>query len=76
MSARIVEVAAAVLERPDGSFLMARRPEGKAYAGWWEFPGGKLEAGESACQALERELREELGIEVTEAWPWLNRAFV
>jgi 8-oxo-dGTP diphosphatase len=76
MSARIVEVAAAVLERPDGSFLMARRPEGKAYAGWWEFPGGKLEVGESARQALERELREELGIEVTEAWPWVNRAFV
>lgn len=76
MNARVVEVAAAVLERPDGSFLMARRPEGKAYAGWWEFPGGKLEAGESARQALARELREELGVEVTEAWPWLNRAFV
>ncbi len=76
MNARVVEVAAAVLERPDGSFLMARRPEGKAYAGWWEFPGGKLEAGESAPQALARELREELGIEVIEAWPWLNRAFV
>lgn len=71
-----VEVAAAVIERPDGSFLMARRPEGKAYAGWWEFPGGKVEAGESARRALDRELREELGIRVTEAWPWLNRAFV
>jgi 8-oxo-dGTP diphosphatase len=72
----IVEVAAAVIERPDGGFLMASRPPGKAYAGWWEFPGGKVEPGESPRQALERELREELGIRVTEAWPWLNRAFV
>ncbi|OYY93570.1 MAG: DNA mismatch repair protein MutT [Hydrogenophilales bacterium 28-61-23] len=71
-----IEVAAAVIERPDGAFLMARRPEGKAYAGWWEFPGGKLEAGESARQALDRELHEELGIDVDEAWPWLNRFFV
>ncbi len=75
MSAR-VEVAAAVIERPDGSFLMARRPEGKAYAGWWEFPGGKVETGETARAALDRELREELGIQVHTAWPWLNRAFV
>lgn len=73
---QLVEVAAAVIERPDGTFLMARRPEGKAYAGWWEFPGGKVEAGESARHALDRELREELGIEVVEAWPWLKRAFV
>lgn len=71
-----IEVAAAVIERPDGSFLMACRPEGKPYAGWWEFPGGKVEAGESARQALDRELHEELGIEVEEAWPWLNRSFV
>ncbi|MDP2834249.1 MAG: Nudix family hydrolase [Pseudomonadota bacterium] len=72
----IVEVAAAVIERPDGTFLMARRPQGKAYAGWWEFPGGKVEAGETARHALDRELREELGIEVVEAWPWLKRSFV
>ena len=72
----MVEVAAAVIERPDGTFLMARRPEGKVYGGWWEFPGGKVEPGETSRQALERELREELGIQVTEAWPWLNRAFV
>ncbi len=74
MSKRI-EVAAAVIERPDGAFLMASRPPGKVYAGWWEFPGGKVEAGESARHALTRELREELGIEVEEAWPWLNRSF-
>jgi len=73
---KVVEVAAAVIERADGSFLMASRPAGKAYAGWWEFPGGKVEAGETARQALQRELEEELGIHVHEAWPWLNRSFV
>lgn len=76
MATGIVEVAAAVIERPDGAFLMASRPEGKAYAGWWEFPGGKVEPGETARHALDRELREELGIRVTEAWPWLTRSFV
>jgi 8-oxo-dGTP diphosphatase len=76
MSESSVEVAAAVIERPDGAFLMASRPKGKAYAGWWEFPGGKVEAGETARAALDRELREELGIEVETAWPWLNRAYV
>lgn len=71
-----IEVAAAVIEQADGRFLMASRPAGKAYAGWWEFPGGKVEAGETARQALDRELREELGITVRQAWPWLNREFV
>lgn len=70
-----VEVAAAVIERPDGTFLMASRPEGKVYAGWWEFPGGKVESGESARHALDRELKEELGISVRTAYPWINRAF-
>jgi 8-oxo-dGTP diphosphatase len=70
-----VEVAAAVIERPDGSFLMASRPPGKVYAGWWEFPGGKIEPGETARHALDRELHEELGLEVETAYPWLNRAF-
>ncbi len=72
----IVDVAAAVILRADGAFLLARRPEGKVYAGWWEFPGGKVEAGESLAAALSRELREELGIEVKHAWPWLTRVFV
>lgn len=75
MSTQRIEVAAAVIEQPDGRFLMARRPEGKVYAGWWEFPGGKVEAGETARQALDRELHEELGIEVEAAWPWLSRSF-
>lgn len=70
-----VEVAAAVIERPDGSFLMASRPQGKVYAGWWEFPGGKVEPGESARHALDRELHEELGIAVKTAYPWINRAY-
>ncbi|MDD5365109.1 MAG: Nudix family hydrolase [Gallionellaceae bacterium] len=70
-----VEVAAAVIERPDGTFLMASRPEGKVYAGWWEFPGGKVEPGETARHALDRELQEELGIRVKTAYPWINRAF-
>jgi 8-oxo-dGTP diphosphatase len=71
-----LEVAAAVIERPDGSFLLAQRPAGKVYAGWWEFPGGKIEAGESAADALARELREELGIEVRRAYPWVTRAHI
>ncbi len=71
----IVEVAAAVILRADGAFLLAKRPQGKVYAGWWEFPGGKVEAGEPAGQALSRELHEELGIEVGRAWPWLTRVF-
>ena len=58
----MIEVVAAVLERADGSFLLAQRPPGKVYAGWWEFPGGKVDAGEPLARALERELDEELGI--------------
>lgn len=69
----IVDVAAAVIERPDGSFLLAQRPAGKVYAGWWEFPGGKVEAGEPPERALARELHEELGIEVRTAYPWITR---
>ncbi len=72
---KIVEVAAAVLQKPDGSFLLAQRPEGKAYAGYWEFPGGKIEPGETPYRALVRELREELGITVEIAYPWLTRVF-
>ena len=71
-----VEVAAAVIQRPDGSFLLAQRPAGKVYAGWWEFPGGKVEAGEPAQAALARELREELGIDVRTAYPWITRMHV
>jgi len=72
---KIVEVAAAVLQRADGSFLLAQRPVDKIWAGYWEFPGGKLEQGESARDALVRELHEELGITVHTAYPWLMRVF-
>lgn len=74
--AQAVEVAAAVIERPDGSFLLAQRPAGKVYAGWWEFPGGKVEPGEPAEQALARELHEELGIDVLRAYPWITRVHI
>lgn len=73
---KIVQVAAAVMLRADGrEFLLAQRPEGKVYAGYWEFPGGKVEPGENYRQALIRELHEELGITVTECAPWLTREF-
>jgi 8-oxo-dGTP diphosphatase len=71
----IVEVAAAVIVRPDGAYLLAQRPEGRVYSGWWEFPGGKIEAGESPDRALARELDEELGIEVRRAYRWITRTY-
>ena len=74
MTVKITEVAAAVIERP-GEFLLAQRPAGKPYPGYWEFPGGKIEPGEDARAALVRELREELGIEVREATPWITRVY-
>jgi len=70
-----VEVAAAVILREDGRFLLGQRPAGKVYAGYWEFPGGKIEAGEAPLPALTRELREELGVEVDTAYPWLTRDY-
>ncbi|MBH1966005.1 MAG: NUDIX domain-containing protein [Comamonadaceae bacterium] len=60
----VVDVGVGVLFRPDGSFLLTSRPSGKVYEGYWEFPGGKLEAGETVEHALARELHEELGIQV------------
>ncbi len=70
-----VEVAAAVILRDEGQFLLAQRPAGKVYAGYWEFPGGKVEPGESAAAALSRELHEELGIDVELAHPWITRDY-
>ena len=66
----VVDVAVGVLVQADGQFLLTSRPEGKVYAGYWEFPGGKLEAGESVEQALRRELQEELGITIGQAQAW------
>ena len=65
-----VDVAVGVLIDGEGRFLMTSRPTGKVYADHWEFPGGKLEAGETVAQALRRELNEELGIDIGEAHPW------
>jgi 8-oxo-dGTP diphosphatase len=67
----VVHVAAGVVLRADGAALLADRPGGKHYAGYWEFPGGKIEDGESVEHALARELAEELGITVTESVPWV-----
>ena len=66
----VTEVAVGVLILSNGDFLLTSRPPGKVYEGYWEFPGGKLEAGESVQQALARELQEELGIEIGVASLW------
>jgi 8-oxo-dGTP diphosphatase len=66
----ITEVAVGVLIRSNGDFLMTTRPVGKAYAGYWEFPGGKLEANETVVDALRRELKEEIGVDITDAQIW------
>ena len=62
--------------RPNGDVLMAQRPDGKPYAGYWEFPGGKVEAGEDIAAALVREFQEELGIEITQANAWCGVDYV
>lgn len=66
----VTEVAVGVLIDPQGRFLLTSRPPGKAYAGHWEFPGGKLEAGETVAQALRRELHEELGLAIGAVHHW------
>ena len=66
----VVDVAVGVLIRPEGDFLLTSRPAGKVYEGYWEFPGGKLETGETVVQALARELHEELGITIGLAESW------
>lgn len=70
-----VDVAVGILIRPDGRLLLASRPAGKPYAGYWEFPGGKLEPGETVAHALARELHEELGVDIGPVFPWLVRVF-
>ncbi|WP_374591730.1 NUDIX domain-containing protein [Aquabacterium sp.] len=75
-----VEVAVGVLVERDaqgaeGRFLLTSRPPGKVYEGYWEFPGGKLEAGETVDQALRRELIEELGITIGTTHPWKIEIF-
>ena len=65
-----VAVAVGVLVRDDGRFLLTSRPEGKVYAGYWEFPGGKVEPGETIEEALRRELVEEIGVTIGAVHPW------
>ena len=71
MTRQHTEVAVGILIREgDGALLLSTRPQGKPYAGYWEFPGGKIEPGESVEQALRRELQEELGITIASAEVW------
>jgi 8-oxo-dGTP diphosphatase len=72
MTKPFIDVAAGMILRADGALLLAERPADKPWAGWWELPGGKIEAGETTLQALARELKEELDIDVTEATPWVT----
>ncbi len=67
----LLHVVAGIVYNRAGEFLLTSRPPGKAYAGYWEFAGGKVEAGESGLAALQREFEEELGIRITRATPWL-----
>jgi 8-oxo-dGTP diphosphatase len=72
MLERIVDVAVGVLIRDDGAVLLGDRPADKPWAGWWELPGGKIEPGETVLEALRRELAEEIGIQITQATPWVT----
>ncbi len=71
----LLDVVCAVIQKPNGEFLLAQRPTGKVYEGYWEFPGGKVDPGESLADAMARELNEELGIVVENSYPWLTRIF-
>ena len=71
----ITEAAVGVIQASDGSVLLGQRPAGKPWSGYWEFPGGKIEAGESPAHALTRELQEELGITPTQYYPWITRTY-
>jgi 8-oxo-dGTP diphosphatase len=66
----VVDVAVGVLIQASGEFLLTSRPPGKVYAGYWEFPGGKLELGETVEMALARELHEELGLYTGQISRW------
>jgi len=73
---KLIKVSVAVIRRSDGKVLFAKRPCGKACAGEWEFPGGKVESNETPRQALDRELKEELAIHITKARPWITLSHI
>lgn len=73
---RPIDVAVGILVKDNGDILLAERPAGKPYEGYWEFPGGKVEAGETIEEALKREFMEELGIAIASADPWCGVEFV
>ena len=72
---QVLDVAVAVLQREDGHVLLAQRPAGKPWEGYWEFPGGKIESGEAADRALARELHEELGVDPDRVYPWVTQEY-
>ncbi|MFM7670479.1 MAG: NUDIX domain-containing protein [Betaproteobacteria bacterium] len=65
-----IDVAVGILLKPNGDVLLGSRPDGKPYEGYWEFPGGKVEAGEAVLDALKREFAEEIGVRILSAEPW------
>lgn len=71
-----VDVAVGILMKPNGDVLLGQRPDGKPYAGYWEFPGGKVECGESILDALKREFVEELGLDIVSAEPWCGVEYI
>jgi len=75
VTGNITEAAVGVIQAPDGAVLLGQRPAGKPWSGYWEFPGGKIEDGESPAHALVRELQEELGITPTQYYPWITRTY-
>ncbi len=76
MSATPINVAVGILMKPNGDVLLGQRPEGKPYAGYWEFPGGKVEEGEDILDALKREFMEELGVQIVSAQPWCGVEYI
>lgn len=76
MSASPVNVAVGILMKHNGDVLLGQRPEGKPYAGYWEFPGGKVEQDENILDALKREFMEELGIQILSAEPWCGVEYI
>ena len=71
-----IDVAVGILMKPNGDVLLGQRPSGKPYAGYWEFPGGKVETGEAIVDALKREFAEEIGVVIESAEPWCGVEYV